>query len=223
MDQPEPPDYDRNVFINCPFDADYQRLFYAIVFAVFDCGFIPRCALESRDGGQARIEKIYGIIPECRYGIHDISRTEIDGEPPLPRFNTPLELGIFLGAKRYGNERQREKVCLVLDRERYRYQRFCSDIAGNDIDTHNNDPQTAVSAVRNWLSGRGQANERLIPRGSGSELFKRYQAFLNDLPALCATPPLHLDPQELTFADYAYCCESWLQEHPRDAERPANG
>ena len=221
MAEPEPSDYDRSVFINCPFDADYRRLFDAMVFAVFDCGFIPRCALESRDGGQARIEKIYGIIPECRYGIHDISRTEIDGDPPLPRFNMPLELGIFLGAKRYGNERQRKKVCLVLDRERYRYQRFCSDIAGNDIDAHKNDPQAAVTAVRDWLECGGEVSARLLP--SGSELFKRYEAFLQGLPALCATPPLHLNSQELTFADYTYCCESWLQKHPRDAERPANG
>lgn len=124
MDQPEPSDYDRSVFINCPFDADYQRLLNGIVFAVFDCGFIPRCALETGDGGQARIEKIYAIIHECRYGIHDISRTEVDGNPPLPRFNMPLELGIFLGAQRYGNERQPGKVCLVLDRERYRYQKI---------------------------------------------------------------------------------------------------
>ncbi len=217
MVEPEPPDYDRSVFINCPFDADYQRLFDAIVFAVFDCGFIPRCALEARDGGEARIEKIYAIIPECRYGIHDISRTEINGNPPLPRFNMPLEFGIFLGAKRYGNARQREKVCLVLDRERYRYQKFCSDIAGNDIDTHNNDPQAAVTVVRNWLLRGGEVSERLLP--SGSILFKRYESFLNDLPALCATPPLHLNPQELTFADYTYCCESWLAKHPRDAER----
>ncbi len=30
--------YDRRVFINCPFDAQYQPLIEAIVFAVRDCG-----------------------------------------------------------------------------------------------------------------------------------------------------------------------------------------
>ena len=34
------------MFINCPFDAVYEPLFDAIVFAVYDCGFIARCALE---------------------------------------------------------------------------------------------------------------------------------------------------------------------------------
>ena len=45
----------------------------------------------------------------------------------------PLELGIFLGAKRFGRAEQKGKVCLILDTERYRYQQFMSDIAGQDI------------------------------------------------------------------------------------------
>lgn len=213
MAEPESTDYDRNVFINCPFDAAYQPLFDAIVFVVFDCGYIPRCAQESSDSGQTRIEKIYGMIPECRYGIHDISRTKADGDPALPRFNMPLELGIFLGAKRYGSEIQRKKVCLVLDEERYRYQRFCSDIAGNDIDSHNNDPQAALTAVRNWLGREGQVSERLLP--SGSILFPRYQDFLSEMPALCAA--LDFDPVNLPYPDYVHCCETWLKDHPRFA------
>jgi len=45
----------------------------------------------------------------------------------------PLELGIFLGAKRFGGPKQKRKNCLILDREKYRYQQYCSDIAGQDI------------------------------------------------------------------------------------------
>ena len=66
--------YDRRVFINCPFDAQYKPLFEAIVFAVRDCGLRPRCALEIDDASEVRIEKIFKIIAECRYGVHDISR-----------------------------------------------------------------------------------------------------------------------------------------------------
>ncbi len=71
-----------SVFINCPFDAQYRPLFEAIVFAVFACGFRPRCALEIDDASQVRIDKIFKIIAECKYGVHDISRTE--GTPPSP-------------------------------------------------------------------------------------------------------------------------------------------
>ncbi len=112
-------DYDQNVFINCPFDEPYLPLFRALVFAVFECGLIPRCAQEIYDAGQVRIEKIASLIRDCRWGIHDISRTDLNPRG-LPRFNMPLELGLFLGAARFGSGPQTRKSCLVLDRERYR-------------------------------------------------------------------------------------------------------
>ena len=92
-----------SVFINCPFDRQYQPLFDAVVFCVVACGFEPRCTLELTDAGEVRIENIYRLIGQCNHSIHDISRTEVDDQPyQLPRFNMPLELGIFLGAKRFG-------------------------------------------------------------------------------------------------------------------------
>jgi hypothetical protein len=90
------------VFINCPFDGDYLPFFHATIFTVYRCGFTPRCALEVIDGGGTRIAKIEKLIEECPFGIHDISRTELDATNRLPRFNMPLELGLFLGARRYG-------------------------------------------------------------------------------------------------------------------------
>ena len=63
-------------------------------------------------------------------GIHDISRIERDTVNNLPRFNMPFELGLFLGARRFGTRPQRDKQCLVLEAERYRYQKYLSDIAG---------------------------------------------------------------------------------------------
>ena len=41
----------RSVFINCPFEQQYKRLFDALVFAVQDCAFYVRCALEFPAGG----------------------------------------------------------------------------------------------------------------------------------------------------------------------------
>lgn len=38
----------------------------------------------------------------------------------------PLELGIFLGAKRFGTGEQKKKACLILDRDPFRYQKFTS-------------------------------------------------------------------------------------------------
>jgi hypothetical protein len=201
--------YNDNVFVNCPFDSEYRPLFEALVFAVHDCGFVARCALEADDASQVRIDKIGDIIAECRLGIHDISRTELDVGSDLPRFNMPLELGMFLGAKRFGGGRQVQKLCLILDRLPYRYQQFCSDIAGQDIRPHARDPKEAVKVVRNWLRNASRDSEVVIP--SGSRMVARYEMFQRDLPLLCET--LQLDRDDLIFNDYTTVVAEWLKEN----------
>lgn len=200
--------YDLNVFVNCPFDDDYKPVFDAVVFAVHDCGFNPRCALEVTDTAQVRIDRIFDIIEVCRYGLHDISRTEPDAASGLPRFNMPLELGLFLGARRFGTDRQRAKACLVVDRERYRYQAFCSDIAGQDVQAHGGDPLEAIRVVRNWLRSTTRAADLLIP--SGRKIAERYMAFLDDLPTYCEAARLDLD--DLTYNDYTSLVVEWLRQ-----------
>ena len=201
------PYYNDNVFINCPFDSDYKPLFEAMVFVIHDCGFVARCALEEEDASQVRIDKIYGIIEACRYGIHDISRTELDMNSGFPRFNMPLELGVFLGAKKFGIAEQKRKKCLVLDKEPYRYQQFISDIAGQDIQAHNNDAETIVKIVRNWL--RNASERQTVP--GGSIIWERYQTFLKDLSQ--TTEELRLDAEDLIFNDYASVIARWLERN----------
>jgi len=200
--------YEDSIFINCPFDPQYRATFHALVFVVHECGYFARSALEIDDSGQVRIQKIQQIISECRLGIHDISRTEPEPESKLPRFNMPLELGLFLGAKRYGDARQQSKSCKILDTERFRYQNFCSDIAGQDISAHGGDPEQAIKAVRNWL----RANMPAVSIPSGSRMVRRYRLFQDDLPALCAS--LRLDLDELTFIDYQNIVVQWLAANP---------
>lgn len=196
--------YDDNVFINCPFDAAYKPLLDAIVFAVFDCGFVARCALEEDDGSQIRVQKIFSIISQCRLSIHDLSRVEVDRSTKLPRFNMPLELGAFLGAKHFGSGGQKRKACLILDSERYRYQKFISDIAGQDVKAHENNLRTVIKIVRDWLRTYSQVS---IP--SGSVIWSRHQVFENDLPLLCRE--LRLNLKELIFNDYVLLVSRWLK------------
>ena len=196
--------YTDNVFINCPFDLAYKPLFDAIVFTVHDCGFVARCALEEEDASQVRIDKIYTIIADCRYGIHDISRTELDENSGFPRFNMPLEFGVFLGAKKFGVAEQKRKKCLVLDKEQYRYQQFISDIAGQDIQAHNNEVETIVRVVRNWL--RTASGRQTIP--GGNIIWERYQTFMRDLPR--TAEECQLDVEDLIFNDYIFVIGKWL-------------
>lgn len=193
------------VFINCPFDAKYKPLFDCLVFTTIYCGYLARSAREIDDGSQVRIDKIFKIVEESRFGIHDLSRTELDRKTKLPRFNMPLELGIFLGAKRYGIGAQRSKYCLVLDRSAYRYQKFISDIAGQDIRAHNGGAAQIISGVRDWLRS---ASRRSLP--GGAEIYRQYIVFKRAFPALCQH--LQLKTSEVTFNDYTNIVTEWLKE-----------
>ncbi len=199
-------DYADCVFINVPFDDEYEPLRDAIVFATFDCGFVPRCALEEDDSGNVRVEKIIQLIRESKFGIHDISRTELDSVNGLPRFNMPLELGLFLGAKKFGDSSQRSKNTIILDRERYRYQKFLSDLSGQDIRSHDGDAHKAITIVRNWLNSA--SGRKTIP--GGAEIARRYERFLGDLPDICTAA--RLEPSEVTYNDLCQFASRWLQE-----------
>lgn len=196
--------YETSVFINCPFDSDYEILFRALVFAVEDCGFEAHCSLEGANAGEVRISKIARLISECRHGIHDLSRTELDPVHRLPRFNMPLELGLFLGAQWYGSRKQKDKNCLILERKRGDHHDCCSDIAGQDITAHEGDPLKAIAAVRNWLATFRQGIERLPKRRVVQERFQRFQA---DLPGFCERAGW--DPDDLQFVELRTVIEEW--------------
>ena len=202
--------YNRGVFINAPFDHTHWDLFHAMVFTVLDCGFDPRCALETDDGSQVRIEKLFGIIEECRLGIHDISYTALDPATGLPRFNMPLELGIFLAAKRFGSPRQRRKNCLVLDGEPYRYQKFISDIAGQDIRSHDREPRQAVQLVRNWLRNAERGAVKPATISSEDVIWSRYESFRRNLEPFSRS--LGLRGDNLIFNDFIYVAAAYLRE-----------
>ncbi|BDC52708.1 hypothetical protein F183_A50230 [Bryobacterales bacterium F-183] len=182
-------------------------MFDAIVFAITDLGFVARSAREEDDGGDFRLAKIQRIIEQCRYGVHDISAVKLDTKYKLPRFNMPLELGLFLGCKRYGGNRQRHKISLIFDADPYRYQIFISDIAGQDIHCHSNDAKTAMQELRTWLATASRRTK--LP--GGKDIFERYERFQADLPALCKE--LKLEDTELTFKDLRQMMAAWLKQN----------
>lgn len=205
-----PTNYAKNVFINCPFDNVYEPLFNAIVFAVHDMGFRPKSAKDESNAGNTRFNKIQGLIEECRYSIHDISRTDMEIATGLPRFNMPLELGLDLGCKRYGKPYHQEKVLLVLDVERFRYRDFISDIAGQDVEAHRADEGEVIKAVRNWL--RLEVDPKLVITPSGKVIRERYIRFQATLPSICHK--LAWDIDDLPFSDFSWAVADWIIKNP---------
>ena len=199
------PLYMDNVFINCPFDEEYDPIFEAMVFAVHACGFIARCAKEYEDSDAIRIEMIFKIIYECKYGIHDLSRIDLSGNT-LPRFNMPLELGIFMGCKKFGTSMQKEKKYLVLDSEKYRYKQFISDISGQDIHAHGNQPAEAIKSIRNWLAF--SSKRKTVP--GASFIISQFENFKEELPEICLEN--RWSEKELIFPEFSGLVTQWLTD-----------
>lgn len=143
--------FERNVFVNCPFDPQYLPLLRPLLFTIIYLGLKPRIALEAMDSGQARLDKIVGLIADSKFGIHDLSRMEAAQAGELYRLNMPFELGIEFGCRLFGQGRHKDKRSLVLEAEPHRYKAALSDLSGSDIESHGNEPYRVIGIVRNWL------------------------------------------------------------------------
>ena len=203
--------YNKNVFVNFPFDSEYAELIRAVIFTISDCGFKPRCALERQNSGEDRIQKIEQLIEESKFGVHDISCTQLDQDHGFPRFNMPFELGLFFGAKRYSSHKiQKIKQCLVFEKNRNDYDKYISDISGKDIEYHNMRRDKVIEKTRDWLSG---FTDKLTP---GSKLvLKRHNDFLLELPYIAEK--LGWDHQaQLKYIDFLKAVNMWQDSHPID-------
>lgn len=118
----------------------------------------------------------------------------------------PLELGVFIGAKRYGGGEHAEKRALILDTTPYRYQKFISDIAGQDIQYHNGNVVEAITKTASWL--RNKSRRTTVP--GGAIIAAEYAEFQAALPEILNG--LGLQPAEMTFSDYLLLAESYVTE-----------
>ncbi|WP_428414931.1 hypothetical protein [Pararhizobium sp.] len=166
------PDFDRNVFINCPFDAEFAALLQAAVFCVVYFGFTPRLASERLEAGENRLDKIVDLIHRSRYSIHDLSRCRAQDAGEFLRMNMPFELGVDLGYRRSGALGAHRKKFLIFEREPYDLKRALSDIAGQDVDHHRDDYETVIKKVRDFF----RVEARVHAPGS-SKLVSDYVTF----------------------------------------------
>jgi hypothetical protein len=132
------------VFLNFPFNEDYEPLYVALVAGVTAFGATPRTVLEI-DTQRARLERLRTLIAECDASIHDLSCVEAFGDPPLPRFNMPFELGLTLGIHRD------EHRWFIFERVPYRASRSLSDLGGYDGAIHRGTPEGVLQAVTNAI------------------------------------------------------------------------
>ncbi|MBK5260957.1 MAG: hypothetical protein JJE17_00100 [Peptostreptococcaceae bacterium] len=142
----------KEVFINCPFDENYNPMLHTIIFAVVSMGYSPRLSLESSDSSVNRINKIMDLIGQSRISIHDLSYVKSEKEGEFSRMNMPFEFGLDFGCKKYASESVlKSKKFLVLGGDKYDYMKALSDISGIDIYYHQNDQTILVKNIRHWF------------------------------------------------------------------------
>lgn len=199
--------FENNVFINCPFDDEYRPLLNTKLFTLIFLGFEPRIS-QTVSSGTSRISQIQRHIRESKYSIHDLSRSRAMKKGELPRFNMPYELGLDIGCYEYGARRMKQKKILILETERYHYKKVLSDIAGQDIEDHNNDPRTLVVKIRNWFSTLDSINKTV---GAGA-IWNAYNQFTADLTTeLKAEDYTDEDIKNMPINDFIKFSKDWIE------------
>lgn len=147
------------VFLNIPYDQRFRSLYLAYIAGLVHLGFVPRVTL-GLPGGTRRLDKIISEIQGCRYSIHDLSRVDLDRNPPFatPRFNMPFELGLAVAWQK-ANPRKHD--WFVFESKPYRMQKSLSDLNGTDPQIHDG----TVSGVLRELSNifRRARNQPTVP------------------------------------------------------------
>lgn len=199
--------FESNVFINCPFDDDYRQILLGIVFTIIYFGYRPRLSIERADSAESRIDKILGLIKESKFGIHDLSRVVSSEEGESYRMNMPFELGIDYGCQKLKGGKWAGKKILILEKERYRFQKAISDLSGSDIKNHDDKVDKAVAAVRNWL-----ITEELKRGDSGAKVwdsFNDFQAYLYDE---VVEKDGHTSIDDVQIPEIIHHMETWFAE-----------
>ncbi len=164
--------------------------------------------METDDAGEERLGKILRIIAGCQLGINDLSRKGPDASSGMSRFNMPFEMGLFLGAARFGS---RKKAMLVMEEARFDYHRCISDISGRDIKHHGNDPLRLIIIVRDWLNAQS-----IVPNlPGGRHVVRKYERFRMELPR--ALQDMRLDQNEVGlghFINWTHLVAKWVTSQP---------
>ena len=119
----------------------------------------------------------------------------------------PFELGIDVGCKTYYRT---NKKYLILEAKPHRYKKVLSDIAGQDIRHHGNQPINMVKAVRNWF--RAIFPKRKTP--SYTVIWDAYNEFHFDFKEQMRGENLNPDDiDELPFNELIAIMKTWIRNY----------
>ncbi len=147
-----------DVFINCPFDGQYEPLFLALIAGLSGLGLTPRCVLGIPSGARDRLDRIFRLICQCGSSVHDLSC--MGGRRGLPRFNMPFELGLAVAMSLSDTGHR----WFLFEARPYRLQRTLSDVNGFDRYIHGGTPRGVLRELANAFNNTRARDECSRPR-----------------------------------------------------------
>jgi len=185
------------VFLNIPYDPAFERLYIAYIAGLSAFGLVARSALEIPSGGRQRdrISRIFSIMLECKYSLHDLSHVKLDrAEPSTPRFNMPFELGMAAALTEFSNAK--DHIWFVFEARAGRLAKSLSDLRGVDEFVHH-------GSVSGLLGCLNNAFVRPDHRPRMSEVKAIYRDLRRNLPSIQAEAGAHSAFEARVFLDLA--------------------
>jgi hypothetical protein len=163
-----------SVFLNVPYDETFKDTFVAYLCGLVALGLTPKATL-AIPGGVARLDRIFELIQSCRYSLHDLSRVELDlTDPPTPRFNMPMELGMTVAWAKLHPTRH---TWFIFESRVRRTQKSISDLSGTDCNIHGGTDEGVMRELCNAFVRR--SDRTTVP-----EMLALNEAVKSGLPAL---------------------------------------
>lgn len=149
------------VFINCPFDPEYEPLRNRIIFVLLWAGLKPVLASDFGNSNEPRFSRICKLLRECPVSIHDLSRNKCQcGKPKKmdslsPQSAVPAEMSTKPKTR---TKRQEEHYRLNMPLE-LGYAMACMDLSRDDskvkkrifiMANHRSDVLIAANDINNY-------------------------------------------------------------------------
>jgi|SRR6476469_730503 len=163
---------ERAVFLNIPYDHQFEKLCLAYICAIASFGLVPRATLEL--DGPRRLDRIIELMRSCPFSVHDLSRVQRFPPTRLPRFNMPFELGLTVAWQEF---RKKGHLWYVFETEQLRSDSTLSDLKGTDVYVH-------CGKVEGVLTGISNAFIREKRQATFAQMLQVYRLTRRALPSI---------------------------------------
>jgi hypothetical protein len=190
------------VFLNIPYDREFEHLYVAYIVALNALDLRPKTTL-GIPSGERRLDRILTLIATCKYSVHDLSRVQLDRTAPrTPRFNMPFELGLAVAWSTMNPDRHNWIVCETQER---RLLKSLSDINGTDPHIHQGTVKGLMREMCNAFVAAGRQPN--VP-----QMMKMYRSLREDLPRVKARAGASSLFEARVFSDLCYAAATFVRD-----------